>query len=231
MLYYVVNWNKTVYKIILIIHAFLKNMKYKIDVQHLIPINNNGSENNAISFLLCNSETEAFDKFRKLSQKLLQINNWKVNAGKNPTEFYIYHNENDKSAIAQLNDLVKIKMPAPKNNLGKAFDWVKVNQIQSIEEKEIKAFLIQMKPHSCPDNSSGSIAHFYTGEASNTFILAKKDKTLQLSIHGRNEKPNTTKVGFMDVLRNLFVASGGIFGGSKIQWQDFTEEFIKNQTI
>ncbi|AYM99766.1 hypothetical protein [Chryseobacterium sp. 3008163] len=206
-------------------------MKYKIDVRHLVPINNNGSENNAISFLLCNSETEAFDKFRKLSQKLLQINNWKVSAGKNPTEFYIYHNESDKSTIAQLNDLVKIKMPAPKNNLGKGFDWVKVNQIQTIEQKGVKAFLIQMKPHYCPDNSSGSIAHFYKGEASNTFILVKKDKTLQLSIHGRNEMPNTTKVGFMDVLRNLFVASGGIFGGSKIQWQDFTEEFLKNQTI
>jgi len=203
-------------------------MKYKIDVQHLVPVNNNGSENNAISFLLCNSEAEAFDRFRKLSQKLLQINNWKINSGKNPTEFYIYQKENEKSAIVQLNDLVKIKMPAPRNNFGNGFDWVTVNQIQVTEQKEIKAFLIKMKPHSCPENSSGSIAHFYTNEASNTFILAKKDKTLQLSIHGRNEKPNTIKMGFFNVLRNLFVASGGIFGGSKIQWQDFAEEFINN---
>lgn len=203
-------------------------MKYKIDIQHLLPINTIGSENNAVSFLICNSETEAFDKFRKLSQKILQVNDWKVSASKNPTEFYLYNKENDKSSIAYVNDLVKIKMPAPKNRIGSGFDWVIVNKIEPVEQTEIKGLLFQMKPHSCAESASGSIAHFYKETASNTFILAKKDKTLQFSIHGRNEIPNTAKVGFLSAIRNLFVASGGIFGGSKVQWQDFTEEFLKN---
>lgn len=204
-------------------------MKYKIDIQHLLPINTIGSENNAVFFLICNSETEAFDKFRKLSEKLLQINDWKVNAGKNPTEFYLYNKEDEKSALAQVNDLVKIKMPAPKNKLGNGFDWVIVNRIEPTEQTEMKVLLLQMKPHSCAESASGNIAHFYKETASNTFILAKKNKTLQFSIHGRNEVPNTGKVGFVSALRNFFVANGGIFGGSKVQWQDFTEEFLKNQ--
>ncbi len=205
-------------------------MKYKIDVQHLLPVNSIGSENNAVSFLSCNSETEAFDRFRKLSQKLLEVNGWNEYAGKNPTEFYLYSKEKDKAAIAQLNDLVKIKMPAPKNNLGNSFDWVMVNRIENIEQTESKVLLLQMKPHSCAESANGNIAHFYTGEASNTFILSKKNKVIQFSIHGRNEVANTSSVGFFNSLRNFFVAAGGIFGGSKIQWQDFTEKFIKNQS-
>lgn len=205
-------------------------MEFKIDIQHLLPINTIGSENNAASIVICNSEKEAFDQFRKLSAKLVEVNNWNGYASKNPTDFYLYSKENNKSANAQLNDLVKIKMPAPKNSLGNGFDWVIVNQLDSIEQTETKVFLLQMKPHSCAESANGNIAHFYTEDASNTFVLAKKDKTVQFSIHGRNEVPNTKKVGLVCAIRNFFVASGGIFGGSKVQWQDFTEEFIKNQS-
>lgn len=205
-------------------------MKYQIDVEHLLPVNRQGSENNAAAFLFCQSETEAFDKFRKLSEKLLQINSWNQYAKKNPTGFYLYNKEDEKSAYAQLNDLVKIKMPAPENKLGKGFDWVSVTKIEPVEQTQIKVFQLQMIPHSCPENGNGNIAHFYTADASNNFILAKKDKTVQFSIHDRNEKPNLKKVGLINSCRNFFVANGGIFGGSKVQWQDFAEEFIKDQS-
>lgn len=203
-------------------------MKYKIDVQHLLPVNIIGSENNAVSFFDCSSETEAFERFRKFSQKLLDVNGWNQFAGKNPTEFYLHGKENKEGTAVQLNDLVKIKMPAPKNKLGNGFDWVMVNKIEVIDQTEEKVFLLQMRPHSCAESGSGSIAHFYTEDASNTFILSKKNKVIQFSIHGRNELANTSKVGWIHSLRNFFVASGGIFGGSKVQWQDFTEEFLKN---
>lgn len=205
-------------------------MNYKIDVQHLLPVNIIGSENNAVSFIDCNSETEAFDRFRRFSQKLTEINGWNQYAGKNPTSFYLHSKEENKLAVTQLNDLIKIKMPAPENKLGNGFDWVAVNKIENIEEREVKVFLLQMRPHSCAESANGNIAHFYTQEASNTFILAKKNKIIQFSIHGRNEVANTNRVGFLHSLRNFFVAGGGIFGGSKVQWQDFTEEFLKNKS-
>lgn len=202
-------------------------MKYKIDIQHLLPVNNNGSESDAVASLSYPSEAEAFDKFKKLSEKLLQINNWNVYAKKNPTDFYLYNKETEKSAGAKLNDLVKIKMPAPGNKLGNGFDWVTVHKLESVDQTQIKAFLLQMKPHSCPESSSGKVAHFFKADATNNFILAKQDKIIQFSIHGRNEIPNTKKVGLINSCRNFFVAGGGIFGGSKVQWQDFADEFIK----
>lgn len=203
-------------------------MIYKIDIQHLLPINTIGSENNAVSYVIYHSEKQAFDQFRRLAQNLLHINRWKINAGKNPTEFCIYNKELNRSAEASTNDLVKIKMPAPDNTLGKGFDWVIVNKIEAIETTDTKVFLLEMKPHSCAESVKNSIAHFYTEDASNTFILAKKDKTVQFSIHGRNEVPNTKTPKFLNSIRNLFVASGGIFGGSKVQWKDFVAEFINN---
>jgi hypothetical protein len=156
----------------------------------------------------------------------LKINEWNVKAGKNPTEFHIYNK--DKSQSVQENDVVKIKIPAPENKLGNGFDWVIVRKIQMIEKTDLKVSLLQMKPHSCPENSNGKTAHFYKDDASSTFILVKKDKTIQFSIHGRNEIPNTRKIGFLNSCRNFFVANGGIFGGSKVQWQDFAEEFINH---
>lgn len=202
-------------------------MKYKIDVQHLLPVNIHGSESDAAASLSCQSETEASDRFKKLSEKLLQINNWNRYAKKNPTDFYLYNKEGEKSARAQVNDLVKIKMPAPENKLGNGFDWVNVHKIEPVDQAQMKAFILQMKPHSCPESGKGDVAHFFKGDATNNFILAKQDNTIQFSIHGRNEIPNTKKVGFINSCRNFFVASGGIFGGSKVQWQEFADEFIK----
>ena len=205
-------------------------MEFKIDIQHLLPANKKGSKNNAAAFIICDSEAKALQKFSELSEKLLRINEWKIYARKNPTEFYLHQKENQKSAIAQVKDFVKIRMPAPKNQSGKGFDWVIVNDIRSLDEPQKKILLLQMRPHSCPISSKRNVAHFYTDAASNTFILAQKDKTIQLSIHGRNEVPNTKKLGFINSMRNFFVANGGIFGGSKVQWQDFADEFIKNES-
>lgn len=205
-------------------------MNYKIDIQNLLPVHKDGSENDALAILICNSETAAFYYFRSLSEKLLKINEWKMNSGKNPTEFFIHNKDaQDERLLAKENDLVKIKMPAPKNKLGSGFDWVTINKLETVETAKMKAFLLQMKPHSCPESADGSIAHFYTHDATNTFILAKENNTIQFSIHGRNEIPNTKKIGFMNSCRNILVAGGGIFGGSKLQWQDFAEEFIKNE--
>lgn len=201
-------------------------MNYEIDIQDLVPENKIGSKNNASAFFICQSENEALDRFLKLSNDLLNINKWNVKSGENPTEFYTYHKA--KSELAKENDLVKMKIPAPVNKLGNGFDWVMISKIEKVEKTDKKALLLQMKPHSCPENSNGNIAHFYTEDATNTFILAKKNNILQFSIHGRNEIPNTKKIGLMHSLRNFLVARGGVFGGSKIQWQDFAEEFIKN---
>lgn len=204
-------------------------MNYKIDIQDFLPVNKIGSENNAATSLTFETETEASNRFRILTQNLLKINDWSVNAGKNPTEFFIYNkNFQEKQLLAEEGNLVKIKIPAPENKLGEGFDWVIVRKIEVINQTDLEALLLQMKPHQCPENADKGIAHFYTDDATSTFVLAKKNKTIQFSIHGRNEIPNTEKVGFINSLRNFFVASGGIFGGSKLQWQNFSEEFVKN---
>jgi len=200
-------------------------MSYKIDIQDLIPINKKGSQNDVSAFLNCDTEMEAFDHFKKLSYNLLKINDWSVNARKNPAEFFIYNK--DKSQSARENDLVKIKIPAPTNKQGNGFDWVIVRKIQLIEDTHYNAIMLQMKPHSCPENLNGRTAHFYKDDATTTFILSKNENIIQLSIHGRNEIPNTKNVGFIDACRNFFVANGGIFGGSKLQWKDFADDFIK----
>jgi len=202
-------------------------MKYKIDIKNFVPVNRTGSENDALAFLTYDTDDKALDQFKILRQKLININNWNKYSGKNPTEFFL-HNDGEKPFYPKENDWVKIKIPGPGNKLGNGFDWVKIVKIQSMESDNFQAVLMVMKPHSCPENKDNGIAHFYTDAATSTFVLAQENNAVQFSVHGRDEIPNTKNLGLMNSLRNFFVAKGGIFGGSKIQWQHFAEEFIKN---
>lgn len=202
--------------------------KYAIQVLQWVPENKQGSENDAFAVRDFDSVESAKESFEKYAQKLLQINEWNVMAGKNPTEFYLVPAKNTESSLfAKENDFVKIKMPAPKNKIGHGYDWVIINKLIKSTESELQYLLIQMKPHSCPESASGKTAHFYTDQATNTFIIAQKGTKIQMSVHGRNEIPNTENIGLIDRLRNMFVGMGGIFGGSKLQWEAFAEEFIK----
>jgi len=202
--------------------------KCAINIFHLVPKNEKGSENDVCAVKNCQSLEIAEKTFEKLAQKLLEVNDWDVTAGKNLAKFYLVSGETRKSSlVAKENDFVKIKMPAPKNKLGQGYDWVIINKIRRSADSEIKYLLVQMKPHSCPENASGSVAHFYAGKATNSFIMAQYGTKIQFSIHGRNEIPNTENMSLINKLRNMFVAIGGIFGGSKLQWKVFAESFIK----
>ncbi|AZA73730.1 MULTISPECIES: hypothetical protein [Chryseobacterium] len=112
----------------------------------MVPVNKQGSENDVSAFLICESETEEFDQFKKLSNNLLNINDWNVIAGKNPVESYI--DNKNQSQLIQENDLAKIKIPKKENKMRNGFAWVQVQKIQIIETEDLKIIVLQMKPHS-----------------------------------------------------------------------------------
>ena len=41
------------------------------------------------------------------------------------------------------------------------------------------------------------------------------------------ESPNTYNVRLWDMFRKVFVAGVGMFGGNKLQWEDFVNTMIK----
>jgi len=202
--------------------------KYLINIQHLLPEQNAGSSTDAVAVKVCTSPSGAEDVYKKLSEQLLNINSWEINAGKLPVSFDLIDSKGKGGHYLAAETLfVKIKMPAPRNKAGQGYDWVVIEKVEKHHEPLIEYLHIQMRPCPCIENKDGGIAHFYEQTATNSFILARSGCDIQLSVHGRNESPNTANVKVWDMLRNVFVAGGGIFGGSRLQWEDFVKEMIK----
>lgn len=205
-----------------------KSVKYLININHLLPKQNTGSCSDAAAIKPCMSQAVAEDLYRKLADQLLNISHWNINAGKVPTKFDLVDSNGKGGHFhAAQNFLVKIKMPAPKNKTGNGYDWVFIEKVENHYEENTEYLHLQMRPCPCLDNKEGGIAHFYEQTATNSFILIRSGSDIQLSVHGRNESPNTSNVRLWDMFRNVFVAGGGIFGGSKLQWEDFVNAMIK----
>ena len=118
-------------------------------------------------------------------------------------------------------------MPAPENRTGNGYDWVVIEKLEKNNGDHLEHLHLQMRPCPCLENKYGQIAHFYARTATNSFILIRSGNDIQLSVHGRDESPNAGRIRLWDRLRNIFVAGGGIFGGSKLQWEDFVSSMIK----
>lgn len=69
-------------------------------------------------------------------------------------------------------------------------------------------------------------AHFYTGDASSTFIISRGKDFIKAGIYGRNETPNMD-AQIADKARNLAIALGGMVGISKIQWKILTDGLVE----
>lgn len=202
-------------------------MKQTIDVQEFIPPQKIGSEHDALNSKKFQSVEEAISGFDSIKFNLLDVNHWHVQMRGKSAQFYVTDEHGNKDeGLLKSKSLIRIDMPGPKNRIGKRWDWVQVNFCKSFNPQNMQVLVFQLSPCICPYNPNGGIAHFYEDSASNTFILIRLETIIQLSIHGRNERPNTKCKGLRNKFRNQFIANGGIFGGSKVQWKTLVEEIL-----
>ena len=172
---------------------------------------------------------EAANAYDALRNKLLLVYNWQQYAGEALANFTLYGQEGEPvEREAQEKDYFRINIPGPDNPSGDGDDWVRVQQITE-ERNEGEAFLsIIVRPVACPLNNDRDVAHFFTCEASSTFIIRQKGNEVFAEVHGRNEKPNIKGVAVTDKIRNSLVATGSVFGFSKIQWKNLTDGLINS---
>ncbi|WP_294245484.1 hypothetical protein [uncultured Chryseobacterium sp.] len=92
----------------------------------------------------------------------------------------------------------------------------------------ITSYLMMCRPSKVPNKTKGNIAHFYSPAATANIMISREGNILKSAVYGRNERPNY-RAGFTDRIRNFFIAAGGIFGISKIQWKGLAEGLIDFQ--
>ncbi|REC78424.1 hypothetical protein DRF60_08170 [Chryseobacterium elymi] len=166
-------------------------------------------------------------KFDILKQRFFSVNLWKSYCGEGFAAFKLYDSEgNAAERPPQKGDFMRIDIPGPGEPEAKGYDWVEVTDICFQEDHYSESILITCRPSVNPQNRKNShTAHFYSSRATSTFMIARTPTHLKAAVYGRNETPNFN-AGYIDIIRNLMVAAGGMMGISKIQWKKLADGFL-----
>lgn len=166
-------------------------------------------------------------KFELLKERFFSVTRWKSYCGEGFADFKLYDSEGTETARdPQKGDFIRIDIPGPGEKEAKGYDWVEITDICFQEDSSSESILMTCSPSGDPKNSKNShIAHFYSRKATSTFLISRTATHLKAAVYGRNESPNFN-AGFIDVIRNLMVATGGMMGVSKIQWKKLSDGFL-----
>lgn len=177
-----------------------------------------------------NSREEAQQLFESTKERLLLVSRWGEIVNGFSSAFQLTDSSGQEvDRPVQPGDLFRISLPAPGPDSGNGNDWVKVEAIQDEKDEsaDIQIISIRVRPTSDPRNPKPDTAHFYTDEATSTFVVKRKGNTVSAEVHGRNEVPNVHANNLWDNIRHAVVAAGSILGLSNHQWKNLTEGLLK----
>lgn len=166
-------------------------------------------------------------KFEMLKERFFSINKWKSYCGEAFAAFKLYDLNGDPvDREPQKGDFIRIDIPGPGESEAKGYDWVEITDMCFYEDSFSESISMICSPSINPENRKSShIAHFYSSGASSTFMISRNPAHLKAAIYGRNETPNFN-AQFLDMMRNLTIAVGGMTGISKIQWKQLTDGLL-----
>ena len=190
----------------------------------IIPENIKGIQTNTESEVELADEDAAKEFYQVVKNRLLHVNQWHELAGKASAEFSLTDkNGKNVERWAQAGDHISIDIPGPGTITGEGKDWVHIEEIHD----ENETLMITVRPASNPRNDRKDVAHFFSDEATSSFMIKRKGSKVMAAVYGRNEKPNTNTETTVDKIRNTTVATGAISGFSKLQWKALVEGLVK----
>lgn len=195
-----------------------------------IPKQQKGNQVDTQQETVLNSREEAEQLFETAKKRLLDVSRWGEIAKGFSSSFQLTDANGQKvDRPVQQGDRFRISLPAPGPESGNGDDWVQVENIQDEQDEnaDIQIISIRVRPTADPKNPTSETAHFYTNEATSTFVVKRKGNTVTAEVHGRNEVPNTEATGLWDKVRDVAVAVGSILGLSNQQWKNLTEGLLK----
>jgi len=194
-----------------------------------IPQQRKGGFHNTESIKKFDDSEMAVQEFIILKNRLYSVNEWKDFCGDGFAGFKLYDSSgNHVDRIPVKGDFIRIDIPGP-GTLEAGFDWVKITDISDrhTKEDEFENISITCSPSKEPGNSSKKkyTAHFYSPGATSTFMISRGNTYIKAAVYGRNETANLD-ANFLDSIRNLVIALGGMIGISKIQWKRLTDALL-----
>lgn len=165
--------------------------------------------------------------YSQVRARLLDVNNWKDRSGFLSAEFTLVDRDGKRSdAPPKPGDYFKIKLPPIP--VGE-YDWVRIEKVEEHSEQDHDYTAIRVRPAEDPFLSGKGIHHFYTADATSSFIVSRVGNLVTAEVHGRNEEANTeTSSTLLAGIRNLAVASGALIGLSDFQWNKLVKGLLQS---
>jgi hypothetical protein len=198
--------------------------------EKIVPTQYIGSKKDFEYFVLLEDLTEAKKLFLVACNRLLNINQWDETSDGPSARFMLTDGKgNEVRRLAQKGDYFKIDIPGPGSNDGKGYDWVAIENIEVFHnENDVEESVsIRVRPASNPKEPVENVAHFFTADATSTFVVSRHENEVSAAIHGRNEIPNTKTDNTVDKIRNAVIATSAIIGLSNVQWRNLARGLIK----
>ena len=168
--------------------------------------------------------------FQAASGRMLSVNNWHEYAGAGSAKFTLCNNQGEEvEVMAEEGFFISIDLPGPGPDAGGGVEWVLVEKLSSEGGAHTakEYVLMTLRPAGDPRKDAAEIAHFYTDESTNTFIVRRDGMVVSAGAHGRNESPNNEDVDLHDKLRNTAIALMARVGLSGGQWQKLVDGLIE----
>ena len=195
----------------------------------IIPENRTGEAIDSESAIELSDNEEAKAFFDIVKQRLLDVNSWHKIAGVLTANFQLADKEGKEvDRSIQKGDYFKINIPGPGSIAGEGYDWVKVEDLNTVSEAETESLGIRVRPASNPQNDSKEIAHFYSEDSTSNFTVTREGNKITAGIYDRNIKPNKD-ANSVDKSRDALVGLGAIAGFSKFQWNKLAKGLLEKE--
>ena len=202
----------------------------KPEEKDIIPEQKTGKEVNTEHALSLESREQAQELFKTAVCRLLDVNHWEDLCGVGSANFQLTDKDGNEIKRAAIEgDHFKIDVPGPGSVEGRGYDWVRIEKIEeSIDcEKDNESIAIRVRPAPNPTTPGDEVAHFFSEQATSSFVVERKGNLVKAGVYGRNEKPNTLIKNLIDKARNAIIALGAISGISSVQWQKLSKGLIQ----
>jgi hypothetical protein len=200
------------------------------DIIKIIPEQFKGQELEVEASRTLKDETAAQTLYKSAKKKLLAVNNWHKIAGAITARFQIIDQKgNEVHREVTKGDYLRIDIPGPGSKEGDGYDWVIVEDLMELNKVSLQSVGFRVRPNENPFGRKNETAHFYSKDATSTFIIIRENATVLSWIVDRNLLPNTESESLVDKVRDVMVGVSGIAGFSKVQWQGLADGLIENK--
>jgi len=202
-------------------------MEHK-QTKDIVPEQQTGKAIYAESSVEMNDDMSAMIFFEEVKKRLSNVNQWHNLTTGLTAKFQLVSDKGKTvERTVRKGDYCKIDVPGPGTHAGEGFDWVRVEEMESMSSQEEEFFAFRVRPTESPLSENSDVAHFYSPESTSTFTVTRNGNRITAGIYDRNTKPNDEAYFAFDKIRDAVVAVAGLVGLSKIQWKKLTDGLIK----